>query len=131
MKPRGISTPMPITVGIHLSHEDCLSVFYLFSTQWIMPTLSKGGKPDNFVDACCLLLLSLVSVLSINIVQSENIYSCILKVIGQVWERKKRISINTNHSYHQCSSPQPISIDIKIKVLINPIGKDGVQDWSI
>ena len=36
---------------------------------------------------------------------SESTYSCILKVTGQVWESQKRISINTNHSYHQHSSP--------------------------
>ena len=38
-------------------------------------------------------------------VQWENTYSSTLKVTGQVWEAKKRISINTNHSYYQRSSP--------------------------
>ena len=39
-------------------------------------------------------------------VQPENIYSRILKVTGQVWESQKKISINSNHSYHQHSSPE-------------------------
>ena len=49
---------------------------------------------------------SLVSLLSDGTVQPENTYSCILKVTGQVWQCQKRISINTNCSYHQCSSPK-------------------------
>ena len=52
-----------------------------------------------------LLLSSLVSLLSGSTVQPENTYSCFLKVTGQVWESCKRISINTNHNYHQHSSP--------------------------
>ena len=51
------------------------------------------------------LLPSSVSLLSGVTVQPENIYSFMLKVAGQVWENQKRISINTNHSYHQRSSP--------------------------
>ena len=47
---------------------------------------------------------SSISLLS-GTVQPENTYFCILKVTGQVWESQKRISINTNHSYHQHSSP--------------------------
>ena len=47
------------------------------------------------------LLPSLVSLLSGSTVQPENTYSRILKVTGQVWESQKRISINTNQSYHQ------------------------------
>ena len=47
----------------------------------------------------------LVSLLSGSTVETENIYSCILKVTGQVWESQRRININTNHSYHQLSSP--------------------------
>ena len=46
---------------------------------------------------------------------------------------KKRISINTNHSYHQQSS-KPVSTDLKIKpdsVLSNPKEKDWVQRWTI
>ena len=46
---------------------------------------------------------------------------------------KKRISINTNHSYHQRSLPKPVSTDLTkpYSVLTNPIGKDGVWSWSI
>ena len=51
------------------------------------------------------LIPSLVSLLSGGKVQPENTYSHILKVTGQVWESQKRICINTNHSYHQQSSP--------------------------
>ena len=40
-------------------------------------------------------------LLSGGTVQPENIYSCILKVTDQVWENEKRISSNTNHSYHR------------------------------
>ena len=47
----------------------------------------------------------LVSLLSGDTVQPENTYSRIAKVTGQVGENQKRISINTNHSYDQCSSP--------------------------
>ena len=54
-------------------------------------------------EASWLLFPSLVSLLSGSTVQPENIYSCILKVTGQVWESQKRISINTNHIYHQHS----------------------------
>ena len=35
--------------------------------------------------------------------KQKNTYSCILKV-GQVWESQKKLSINTNNSYHQGSS---------------------------
>ena len=43
---------------------------------------------------------------------------------------KKRVSINTNHSYHQRSFPMPVSTDLRTKpdsVLTNPIRKDGVR----
>ena len=56
-------------------------------------------------EASWLQLPSSVSLLSGSTVQSENAYSCILKVTGQVSETQKRISINTNHRYHQRSSP--------------------------
>ena len=55
--------------------------------------------------ASWLLLPTLVSLLSGGTVQPENTYSCILKVTGHVRESQKRISINTNLSYHQCWSP--------------------------
>ena len=57
-------------------------------------------------EASWSLLPSSVSLLSGGTVQPENTYSCILKVTDQVWESQKRISINTNHSYHQRSYPQ-------------------------
>ena len=46
-----------------------------------------------------------VFLLSGGIVQPENTYSRILKVTAQVWESQNRISITSNHSYHQSSSP--------------------------
>ena len=57
-------------------------------------------------EASWLLTSSLVFLLSSGTVQPENTYSCILKMTGQVWEYQKRISINTNHSHHKCSSPE-------------------------
>ena len=51
------------------------------------------------------LLPSSISLLSGGTVQPQNTYYSNLKVTGQVWERQKRISTNTNHSYHQHSSP--------------------------
>ena len=56
-------------------------------------------------EASWSLLPSSVSLLSGGTVQPENTYSRILKVTSQVWESQKRININTNHSYHQRSSP--------------------------
>ena len=54
-------------------------------------------------EASWSLLPSSVSLLAGGTVQPENTYSCILKVTGQVWESEKRISISTNHSFHQHS----------------------------
>ena len=71
--------------------------------------MNEHGTKSNPVslpadgEASWLLFPSLVSLLSGSTVQPENIYSCILKVTGQVWESQKRISINTNHIYHQHS----------------------------
>ena len=64
--------------------------------------LRPGGE------ASCLLLPSSVSSLSGGTVQPENTYSRILKLTGQVLESQKRISINSNDSYHQRSSPSAI-----------------------
>ena len=55
-------------------------------------------------EAFWLLLPSLVSLLSGSTMQPENTYSCILKVADQFWE-SQRMSINTNHNYHQHSFP--------------------------
>ena len=52
-------------------------------------------------EASWSLLPSSVSLLLGGTVQQETTYSCIFKV-----ESQKRTSINTNHSYHQCSSPE-------------------------
>ena len=51
-------------------------------------------------EASWLLLPSMVSLLPGGTVQPENNYPHISKVVGQIWESQKRISINTNHSYH-------------------------------
>ena len=51
-------------------------------------------------EASCLLLLSSVSLESGGTVQPENTYSGIPKVQVRFEKVKKRISINTNHSYH-------------------------------
>ena len=49
-------------------------------------------------------------------VQPVNTYSCILKVTGQVWESQKRISINTDHSYHpSINLSKPVATDLTIK----------------
>ena len=88
----------------------------------------------NDGEAFWLVLPSSVSLLAGSTVQPENTYSCILKMTGQVWERQKRISINSNHSYHQHYLLKPASTDLTIKsgsVLTNPIRKDGVWGWSM
>ena len=53
-------------------------------------------------------------------------------------KKKKKIAINTNHSYHPTTSvhlTKPVSTDdLTIKpdfVSTNPIGKDGVRSWSM
>ena len=56
-------------------------------------------------EASWLQLPSLALLLSGSTVQPENTYIWILNVTGQVWESQKMISINTNHSYHERSSP--------------------------
>ena len=80
------------------------------------------------------LLPSSVSLLSGGTVQPENTYSCILKVTGQVWESQKRTSITLITATTSIHLPKPVSTDLTIKpdsVLTNPIGKDGVQSWSM
>ena len=85
-----ISTPPEITVGIHFHARH--------GTKSIPVFLHADG------DASWSLLQSSVSLLSGSTVKPGNTYSCILKVTGQAWESQKRISINTNHSYHKRSS---------------------------
>ena len=53
------------------------------------------------------LLPTLVSLLSSSSMQPENTYFCILKVTDQIWESQKRVSIKSNHSYHQ--RPEAVS----------------------
>ena len=73
--------------------------------------MSEDGTKTNPVflpsdgKAFWWLLPSLVSLVLCATVQPENTNSCIVKVTGEVRESQKRISINTNHSYHQRSSP--------------------------
>ena len=85
------STPPEIAVGTH---------FHAWRGTKTTPVFLPADG-----EASWSLLPSSVSLLSGGTVQPENTYSCILKVTGQVWESQKRISINTNHSYHQLSSP--------------------------
>ena len=74
-------------------------------------------------EACWSLLPSSIYLHSDSTVQPEITYSCILKVASQVWERQKRLSINTDNRYHQTKS------DL---VLTNPIGHVGCKDgWCI
>ena len=61
------------------------------------------------------LLPSSVSLLLGGAVQPKGVYSCILRVTVQVRESQKRVSINTNHSYHQRPLPKPVSTDLTIK----------------
>ena len=74
------------------------------SSSHVLPCMNMALKPADG-EASWLLLPSLISLLSDNRVEPENTYSCILKVTGHIWESQKRISINTNHCYHQHSSP--------------------------
>ena len=60
--------------------------------------LTDGG-------ASWFLLASLISLVSDSTVQLENAYSWILKVTGQVEESEKWKGRDTNHNYHQHSSP--------------------------
>ena len=91
LRTSGISTPWEIAVGRH---------FHAWYGTKTAPVFLPADEEASYS-----LLSGLVSLLSGGTVQPEYTYSCILKVIGKVWESKKRISINTNNSCHQCSSP--------------------------
>ena len=85
-------------------------------------------------EASWSLLPSLVYLLSGSTMQPESTYSCILKVTGQVWESQKRTSITLITATTSVHLPKPVSTDLTIKpdsVLTNPVGKDGVQSWSM
>ena len=86
-----ISTPPEKAVGAH---------FYAWHGTKTAPIFLHANG-----EASWSLLPSLVYLQFGGTVQPENNYSCILKVTGQVWESQKRIIINTNHRYHQHSSP--------------------------
>ena len=86
-----ISTPLEIAVGTH------------FHAQLLTKTTPVLLPADG--EASWSLIPSSVSLPSGGTVQSDSTYSYILKVTSQVWESQKRISINTNHTYHQLSSP--------------------------
>ena len=113
-----ISTPLDVAVGTHFHARH--------GTKTILVFLSADGE------CSWSLLPSLVSSLLGGTEQPETTYSCILKVIGQVWENQKRISINTAAT--NVNLPKPVSTDLTIKsdlVLTNPEGKDGVRGWSM
>ena len=85
-------------------------------------------------EASWSLLPSSASLLSGGTVQPEKTYSRIFNVTGQVRESQKRISINTITATTSAHLPKPVSTDLTIKldsVLPNPIGKDGVRNWSM
>ena len=86
-----IFTPSETAVGTH---------FHVWHGTKTTPVFLPADREVSWS-----LLPSSASLLSGSRVQPENTYSCILKVTGQVWKSQKRISINTNHSYHQRSSP--------------------------
>ena len=76
-------------------------------------------------EASWLLHPSSVSLLSGGTVQPVNTYSRILRVTGQVWESQTLIRTTTRVDLPKSVSIKPDS------VLTYPIGKDGVQSWSM
>ena len=88
-------------------------------TKTIPVFLSADGE------ASWSLLPSLVLFPSGGTVQPKNTSSCIFKVTAQIWEIQKRISINTNHSYHHRSPPEVIFNSSND--LTNPAEKDEVN----
>ena len=79
-------------------------------------------------EASWSLLPSSVSLLSGGTVESENTYSCILKVTSQVWESLKKDK-QQHWSQLPPAFPKPVSTDLtkSDSVLTNPVGKDGVR----
>ena len=99
--------------------------------------MQKNGTKTTLVfflvegEASWSLILSSVFLLSGSTVQPEKIYSCILKVILKAKKGKASLLITATTSVHL---PKPVSTDLTIKpdsVLTNPIGKNGVQSWSM
>ena len=86
-----VSTPPELAIGTHFHVQHITK-----TTQYLYMKMEKPlGK---YFPSSVFLLLG-------GTMQIVNTYPCVLKLIGQVWESHKTISINTNHSYHQCSSP--------------------------
>ena len=78
--------------NIHTTKNGCRTHFHVRHIAKTIPVfLTADGE------ASWLLFSSSLSLLSDSTVQPENTNSCILKVTGQVLEKQKRISINTNH----------------------------------
>ena len=49
-------------------------------------------------------------------------------------KKKKKISINTNCSYHNINLPRSVLAEPTIKpdsVLTKPIGREGLRSWSV
>lgn len=92
-EPLKISTPQEMVVGTQF--------FTCHGTKTNIVILAADDK------ASLLLITSSVSsVLDCSVNQKIYIpgYSCIIKVKDQVLESLKRMDINVNLSYHQCSS---------------------------
>ena len=87
-----ISTPPEIAVRTHFHARTWLQNYPSIFTCWWRSLLVTTSKFSLSLSGGAL--------------QPENTCSSILKVTGQVWESQKRISINSNHSYHQCSPPE-------------------------
>ena len=62
------------------------------------------------------LLPSSVSLQSGGKLQPENMYSCILKVTGQVWESQKRMNINTITATTSIHLSKPVSAESNNKI---------------
>ena len=82
-----IFTLLEIVVATHF-HER-------HGTKTVLLLLCADGE------ASWSLLPGSIALLADDTVQPDITYFFIFKVTGQVWESQKRISINTDHSYHQ------------------------------
>ena len=89
-----ISTPLEIALETH---------FHVHYDTETTPVFLLADREASY-----LLLPSLASLLSGGKLKPENTYSCILYPRGDrpgLRKHKKRISIKTNHNYHQRSPP--------------------------
>ena len=114
-----ISSSQEVAVGTHFHMQHGTKTTLLF--------LPADGEASLF------LLLGLVSLLSGSTLQLENTYSCILKMTSQVRENQQNTTITFSYWYHQQSSPYISFIwsNDSGSVFTNPLGKDGVKDWSM